>query len=534
MFRKICLLICLLSLYGNAQEHAWVYFVDKPNVTSALQNPSTILTQRALDRKTLHNTPVDVRDVPVDEGYIATVKSQAGITVKAKSKWFNCVHVLGSQTAIQSLENLAIVDSVYFADPNFNTSSRGVISHNSAKNQDKLETTVDFTYGNTSNQVTMLNVQVLHQNDYTGAGMQIAVLDAGFPNVNTISGLQRLRDNNDLLGGYDFVSRSTNFNNPSLNNHGTLVLSDMAGFVQDQFVGTAPDAGYYVFRTEDAASETPVEESYWVEAAERADSLGVDVINSSLGYTTFDNDNYSYSMADMDGNTTFITKGANIAVEKGILVVTSAGNSGNSSTFYKIGAPGDGDAFAIGAVNSSGNYAAFSSIGPSADGRVKPDVMAQGQASAVITQNDNLSYANGTSFSSPIMAGAIASFWQADPSRTNLEIMQLVRESASLYNNPTNQMGYGIPDFSQALTALGVEMVSENAIQLYPNPVHDVLRISTTNHSLVDVILYNVLGKQVLSAQQVYEVNVSQLEAGIYIAKVNLGGESLVQKIVKQ
>ncbi|GLB50947.1 S8 family serine peptidase [Neptunitalea lumnitzerae] len=537
MRNYLFVLIFLLGAYTTwAQEHAWVYFTDKPNASVALASPLSILTQDALDRKAAHNISIDVRDVPVDETYITTIKNQAGITVMAKSKWMNCVHVIGTQSDINALESLSIVDSVFFADNSLN--AKVAATAKDLEQTNKFDLMENFVYGNTDNQVTMLNVDVLHQNDYTGEGLVIAVLDAGFPNVNTLNGFQRLRDNNDLLGGYDFVLRSTDFNNPSLSQHGTMVLSDMAGYVQDMFVGTAPDASYYLFRTEDAPNETPVEESYWVEAAERADSLGVDIINSSLGYTTFDEVRYNHTMADMDGNTAFVTKGANIAVEKGILVVNSAGNSGNSSSFYSIGAPADGNVFTIGAVDANGNYASFSSIGPNANGTVKPDVMAKGAGSAIINYQDLLTTASGTSFSSPIMAGSVACLWQVAPSKTNLEIMQLVRESASLYNNPTDLMGYGIPDFSMAMNnLLAVNTVEADFnVYIYPNPVADKLYISNSRNSSFSIQIFNTLGKQVLAVTNTKEpfVDVSTLKRDIYIVKIQVGDLAKTIKLIKE
>ena len=329
----------------------------------------------------------------------------------------------------------------------------------------------DFVYGKSDTQVKQLRVDVLHRNNFTGDGILIAVLDSGFPNVDQMNAFVRLRSNNDLLGGYDFVLRSTDIYRANVNDHGTRVLSDMAGFVDGQFVGTAPDASYILFRTEDAATETPVEESYWVEAAERADSLGVDIINSSLGYSTYDDSRYNYSPAEMDGNTAFISKGANIATEKGILIVNSAGNSGDSN-WGIITAPADANVFGVGAVDANGNYATFSSRGPSSDGRIKPDGMALGERATVIGPDDRLVPNNGTSFASPIMAGAIASFWQAFPQKTNLEIMAMVRGSSSHYQNPNSQMGYGIPDFSLPLAVLGINEseLDETLWYLFPNP----------------------------------------------------------------
>ena len=386
----------------------------------------------------------------------------------------------------------------------------------------------------------MIGVDDLHQHvdSYTGTGMTVAVIDAGFTNVNTMNGFQRLRDANGILGGYDFVDRNTDVYAYTGNSHGTWVLSDMAGFIEDQFVGTAPDASYYLFRTENAATETPLEESLWIEAAERADSLGVDVINSSLGYTTFDNPNYNYTPAQMDGNTAYITKGANIAFEKGILVVNSAGNSGSSS-WGIVGAPADGaGVFSIGAVKADGTYASFSSRGSSAQPTQKPDVVAQGQASYVINTNDNITTLNGTSFSAPILAGGIVCLWQALPTKSNAEIMQLVRESASQYSTPDNFLGYGIPDLDLARTLSNNDFQNDTTtVKLYPNPVSNQLTIQLPLQiEEANVKLYDVLGKKVIDTKVNTinkTINTNPLSKGVYLIKVEAEGLSIAKKIIK-
>ena len=421
-----------------AQQDAWVYLKDKQNVEASIENPSTVLSQKAIDRKNAHGVVIDARDVPVNETYISELKSVIGITIMAKSKWFNAVHVRGSETDINNLVgSFSFVDYIQFADKSLNVTNK---SH--SKQQSKFtESLTNFNYGSAENQIQMLKGDQLHLSNYTGTGIVVAVVDAGFPNVNTMASFQRLRNANNILGTYDFVSRDSDVYTNTTSNHGTLVLSTMAGYVENKYVGTAPDASYYLFITEDGSSENPVEESYWVEAVERADSLGVDVINTSLGYTTYDNPNYSYTNADMNGNTTFITKGANIAFEKGMLLINSAGNSGNDS-WNIVGAPADAaGVFSIGAVDALGNYAYFSSSGSSIQPSHKPDVTAQGLASAVITENDIIATANGTSFSSPILAGAMVCLRQALPSLTNEQLMQLVRESSSLYNTPNYFLG---------------------------------------------------------------------------------------------
>lgn len=515
---KKVLLVLFLIISGalfSQEEHAWIYFRDKANVEAALSNPSTILSEKAIQRKNLRGTPIDERDVPVNEDYITSIKSQDGISVKAKSKWLNCVHVIGDFQSISNLSSLDFVSAIEFANDNINNRSQ----EQDQRVKNKLETNIDFEYGFAANQTEMLNTDFLHENDFTGEGFTIAVMDAGFPNVNTIGALNRLRANDKLLGGYDFPKRSENYNNPDLSNHGTLVLSNMAGFVENKYVGTAPDASYYLFITEIGPTETPVEETYWVEAAERADSLGVDVINTSLGYTLFDDPDYSYSPEDMDGQTTFISRGANIATEKGLLVVTSAGNRGDEDNFKIIGAPADANVLAVGAVTENREYAFFSSLGPSADGRVKPDVAAQGLEIVAIDEQNRLVKVSGTSFSGPIMAGSVTSFWQVNPSWTNLEVMQMVRESASFFSDPNPQLGYGIPNFAEAYSDFINETDTSDQFLIYPNPVQNVLRFNNKPNQTYNLRLFDTRGQMVLQKKNIQnEIDLSGFSRGIYIA----------------
>ncbi|MCB0446776.1 MAG: S8 family serine peptidase [Gelidibacter sp.] len=526
----------LSQIISFAQQDAWVYLTDKENVSTSLQNPLTILTQRAIDRKNAHGIAIDQRDVPVNESYISQLKTQTGITVMAKSKWMNAVHVRGTQEDISLLINLSFVNYIDFADRNVTDLSRPAIQN------DKFEvegTLVNYDYGTTQNQVEMIHVNDLHISNYTGEGMLIAVLDAGFPNVNTNGVFQRLRDNNDLLDGYDFVDRTSDVYAYTGNTHGAKVLSDMGGFIQDEFVGTAPDASYYLFRTEDGGSENPVEESYWVEAAERADSLGVDIINSSLGYNIYDNSNYSYTQAEMNGQTAFISKGANIASEKGILVVNSAGNSGNNA-WGIVTAPADASGvFTVAAVDMDGLYAPFSSQGSADQTSQKPDVAAQGVAAAVVDETNTIVYNSGTSFSSPIMAGAIACLWQALPNATAEEIKQYVRMSASQYNTPDYFLGYGIPNLQLALNiGLSIQEEEISKLVLYPNPVDSILyiKIPTQQDNATEVFIFDMLGKTVYT-KQVSESNLtidtSAFASGVYMVLFQTKKGKKTVKLIK-
>ncbi|HBK72162.1 MAG TPA: peptidase S8 [Flavobacteriaceae bacterium] len=519
-------LVCNLTF---SQEHAWVYFKDKPDEATFLANPLTMLTQKALDRRGKQNISLDSKDIPIAEMYETTIRNANGIQVKAKSKWLNALHILGSETDIKALSNLSFVKSVDFAANDLNAKSV-------LKKQHKFDIQTEFNYGGSFNQIEMLKGEVLHQKGFTGEGMTIAVMDGGFPGVNTLSAFQRMRDNNQIKGGYDYVQRNANFYTGF--SHGTSVLSTMAGFVDEKLVGTAPDADYYLFITEKGATETPLEESLWVEAAEKADSLGVDVINTSLGYNTFDDSRYNYTYADMNGKTTFITRGADIAFSRGMIVVNSAGNEGDKTWRY-ITAPGDGfNVLTIGAVYGNESIVAFSSFGPSADGRTKPDVLAKGGATTIINRTGNVTTGNGTSFSSPVICGVIACFWQANPTKTNAEIIKAIKESGHLYANPTSQEGYGIPDFEKAITTLTVDELFFDTFKVYPNPFQDKLQFYFANISdEIEVSIYDVLGRKVLIQQlnqQQSEINTEFLSQGIYLVQIKQDGNSKTFTVLKR
>ena len=389
----------------------------------------------------------------------------------------------------------------------------------------------------------MMNGDLLHQQGFTGTGKIIAVLDAGFPGVDTAQPFQRLLTTNAILGGYDFVNKSSIFYTGD--SHGTMVLSTMGGYKDGQLVGTAPDAQYYLYITEDNASpfpynENPVEESNWVEACEEADRVGTDVITSSLGYFAYDNPNYSHTYSDMTGNSAFASQGANIAFSRGMVIVASAGNDG-ATTEPHVGVPAEAlHVLAIGAVKSNRSYATFSSIGPSFDGRIKPDIMAQGQADYLSTPTGTITTASGTSFAGPIMAGMIATFWSAAPTLTNQQVVDFVRQSADRYNAPTTQYGYGIPNFQAALSSalLGVQQFANNKFILYPNPAGATVSISfPVGLENAEVSFYNTLGQIVFNrkiSNQQENLPVDFLSPGMYLYKINSGSYSESGKIIKK
>ncbi len=308
--KKIILFLFILSSWsGFSQEDAWVYFANKPNSATYLANPLTMLTQRSLDRRTAQNIPLAASDVPIHQPYIDQVTAAPGITVMAKSKWLNCLHVRGTQIDITALQSLPFVSQIKFANALLNLKTKNVVRQIKAVNK-QLSVQVNYNYGNSLNQVQMMKVDWLHQQGKIGTGKVIAILDAGFPGVDTAQPFQNLVTNNHILGGYDYVNKNTNFYTG--NDHGTMVLSTIGGFTDGQLVGSAPDAKFYLYITEDVASENPVEESNWVEAAEEADRVGVDIITTSLGYFAFDDTAYGHTYSDMTGDSAFASRGANI------------------------------------------------------------------------------------------------------------------------------------------------------------------------------------------------------------------------------
>ena len=541
--RKIIVFLFLVSsLIVFSQEDAWVYFKDKPDSATYLSNPLTMLTQRALDRRTNQGIALDILDVPVYQSYIDQVTGSTGITVKAKSKWLNCLHIRGTQANINALKLLSFVDSVEFADKSLNNSGNKITEKLKSNSINKtMQTAVTYNYGTSANQIQMLNGHLLHQSNYTGTGKIIAVLDSGFPNVNTAQPFQRLMTNNQILGGYNYVAKNSNFYMG--HSHGTSVLSLMGGYTEGQLIGTAPDAQYYLYITEDTASENPVEESNWVEAAEEADRVGVDIITSSLGYFAFDDTSYGHTYSDMTGDSAFASKGANIAFSKGIVVLASAGNEGGETEPH-VGVPAEAlNVIAVGAVDASENYALFSSIGPSFDGRVKPDVTAQGKNPYVYSGGTINNSGSGTSYSCPIVAGMVACLWQALPGKTAQQIKQLIIQSSDNFANPAvksrPEYGYGIPDFSLALSnGLSITDFSKIDFVVYPNPTFDSISFTLPNNSNVKTIaIYTVLGQKVLEkniSNQSPTVSLKSLNSGIYFYKMESNNFSKSGKIIKK
>ena len=520
----------------SAQELVFVEFKDKPQATVALNQPLSILTQDALDRRSKRGVNLDERDVPLEATYVQQVKQN--FPILGFSKWLNGVVVnANSEQDILSLSQLPFVKKVqtFVQNPDaVRTENKAPKFSASTKNQDRTKAQVSDEF------IRQLNLQVLHSQGFTGKNVKLAVIDAGFPYVNTMQAFANSRNNNRIKFTYDFVTKSANVYDLNSNDHGTMVLSNIAAKTSE-YTGTGYDADLYLFRTEDAPTETPLEMVYWVMAAEKADSLGVDVINSSLGYYEFDDPRYDYSHEDLDGKTTYITRGANIAAEKGMILVISAGNE-RSTNWGKISAPADAhNILTIGAVNLQGNIAYFSSYGPTADNRIKPDVVALGVSVPVYNYSwwgEEIERNNGTSFSSPITAGAVASLIQKYENFTVAQIIEAVQKAGNRYQNPNNDFGYGIPDFAKAMQYLdenlSTTVYANQNIEIYPNPTKDRLTVkSATSIDRLEILDMN--GRVVREYSKKNSISLQSLLKGVYFVKIYFSdGKEVTQKIIKE
>lgn len=549
-------LISIILFAQNNRETYIIKFKDKGQFpVYSVSNPSAYLSDRAIERRLMQEIPLDESDLPVNPDYINEIQN-TGAGVFYTSKWLNiAIAYVDNEQQLNSIRNLSYVNDVRHSKLIEVSEERQ--SFKQFFNREKYEkvdlskypayNNLGFNYGPSANQAQMLKIDQLHNQGYTGNGITIAVIDAGFNSANTMLVFDSLRAGNKILGTRDFVQPGNNVYNGDLSTHGTMVLSTMGGNMPGQIVGTAPHASYYLFRTEDAVDEYLMEEYYWVQAAEYADSLGVDVLNTSLGYTTFENPLESHTYADMDGNTTPITIGADIAAKKGMLVINSAGNEGNNPWKY-ISAPADGDSvMAVGAVDPQGQYAYFSSVGPTADGRIKPDIAAQGYDAIVAYVPSGIGMASGTSFSSPIMTGAAACLWQANPTYTNMEIYNAIRQSGNKSSNPDNLTGWGIPDFVVANSLLVGnigEAIADNTIKSYPNPFSDFIisEFYTHANAQTEVRLINSMGmviktnKPATISQGINRIkfeDLGLLPNGIYFIQISDGSRSFTRKVVK-
>jgi subtilisin family serine protease len=387
----------------------------------------------------------------------------------------------------------------------------------------------------------MLNGKVVHNSGYNGEGILIAVLDGGFVNADNISSLEALRNRHGIKGTYDFIRKNKFVFD--YHSHGTAVLSILGGSIPGSIEGTAQGADYLLLRTEDTGSEFPVEEDYWAAGAEYADSLGADIISSSLGYFTFDDPGLDYKFSDMDGNSTFVTRAADIAASKGILVVSSAGNERNK-TWIRIIAPSDGDSvLAVGAVDGNRIISSFSSAGPSYDRQVKPDVTSMGVSVPVQVQQSIVERSGGTSFSCPLISGMCACIMQAVPRATNSDIIASLHAAADRYLSPDSLYGYGIPDVARVIGLLQEKYLfkPENGSVVSPNPFTDELKITfRENPERLKIEIYDIRGRLIMKKNYADYVSRSlilnefgNLTGGIYFIRLFTSGGNFTHKVIK-
>jgi len=459
----------------KGQGYYWVAFTDKNNTEFTFTNPQAYLSDRSVERRIKQNIAIDSLDLPVNSIYIDSVLSVGANSIHS-SKWLNGVTVYSELEDFESrVRKFTFVKEVQFTKPKKHVkSSLNKFIELSLTDKEPVDSSF---YGSSVFQTGLLNGQYLHNRGFNGEGMQIAVLDAGFLNVDEYFAFDSLWANNQILGVKDFVNPDSDIFETHY--HGMSVLSCMGGNVPGELIGTARKAQYWLLRSEDDNSEYLIEEDNWVVAAEFADSIGVDIINSSLGYYEFDDPAMNHTYTDMDGNTTRVTKAANIAVSKGIVVFSSAGNEGNDPWKYII-APSDGDkVIGVGATNALGVAAPFTSFGPASDGEIKPNASALGWGTYLQQSHGGLGFSNGTSFSSPVLAGMAACLWQANPFATAFEVKQAIEQSAHLYHTPDSLLGYGIPDMKLADQILestnDFPWAKDKSWMAYPNPLKEYI-----------------------------------------------------------
>ena len=462
--KKILILIFLFANHPTIFAQYSRYIIklkDKAGNPFTVSNPAQFLTQRSIRRRTRYTIPIEESDLPVTPRYIDSIRLAGNVTVLNVSKWLNQVSILTTDAAAITKINsfpFVVASAPVAARPQglstpVNKQPDGPnnpVPSTLARPQNPIDI---YSYGIAYPQTHLHNTEFLHNLGFSGQGMQVAIMDAGFYRYKSLPAFDSIRNNKQILGTWDFVAGEASVDEDNL--HGTACFSAIAANQPGSFVGTSPKSGYYLYRTEDVPSEYPIEEQNWAAAAERADSLGADVFSVSLGYNTFDNSSFNYTYQNMDGNTTTIAKAADLAARKGVLVVVAAGNTGNSAWKY-ITTPADADSvLTVGAVNAARQIAGFSAYGPSADGQVKPDVAAVGQSAVVTDANSGTPvYGNGTSFACPIMAGIATCLWQAFPEINNMAVIDALRKSSDRANAPDDRTGYGIPDAKKAFVSL--------------------------------------------------------------------------------
>ncbi len=535
---SLLLLLFMASLFAEAQIATniyWVQFTDKNDSPYSIDNPEAYLSPRALQRRANLGITVDEYDIPVNPQYLQAV-ADCGAQLLNPSKWLNGVSVYVTDLAvIEAINALDFVQVVRNCPNDLKAQEQKErwLANEMKPSAESNRGTRGY-YGGAEAQVKQLNVDILHEMGFDGTGVIVAVLDGGFQGTEETSCFDNMREEGRLLGTRDFVYGSPSVYTQST--HGTSCLSTMAAYDPNNMVGTAPKASYYLIHTEDGDSENIIEEYNWVSGAEYADSLGVDVCSTSLGYIGFDMSQWDHPFEHFDGQTAPMSIGAEIAASRGMICMNAAGNEGGGTC--TLGIPADAEHIVtVGAVDANGHRASFSSVGPTYDGRIKPDVMAMGEGTYVASgYGDWWPYynGNGTSFATPVLAGAVACLRQARPYSSVQEICDVIRSSSDHTDNPDNQYGYGIPDFSLALELLNVEdpigSTPAHIITVYPNPSNGDAHVVLNDAHKAELTVFDVMGHKLYSYSfnglnhTSFERYLNTLNEGIYF--INAVSES--------
>jgi serine protease AprX len=529
-----------ILFYGQRGANYWVQFTDKNNTPYSKNKPEEFLSLRSIERRIKNNAAVTDEDLPVNKSYIDSIQ-HIGVRVLYSSKWFNSVTIeTNDEPLIEKVKKLSFVQNIEKTADTRATKSAVISDKNDFIISENMATTDTQYYGQSFNQINIENGIFLHEKGYRGKGVLIAIMDVGFLEADLYSSLDSVREKGNIVTTRDFVNPADDIYRTHY--HGSAVFAIIAANIPGIIVGTAPDASFLLCRTEDTGSEYPVEEDNWIAAAELADSIGADVINTSLGYNVFSNPLYNHSYKNMDGSSIRISIAARIASSKGIMVVVSAGNDGNKSWHY-IGAPADAmNILTIGAVDKNGILSSFSSRGPSFDGRIKPDITAMGKDGFSEIRLGTFDYASGTSFSAPVISGLSACLIQAYPKARVNDIMNAIRQSASQFFSPDNDYGYGIPDFKSAYQFLeNKEDTVTHKNFIFPNPFcnYFVVNLPFAADESVTLECYSISGEKVFTEKLnsnnllVFSSQSNALSQGIYIFKCSTKSKTWITKAIK-
>lgn len=502
-----------------AQQDYLVFFTDKDPTPFSIQDPEAFLSTKSIQRRVNHAIDISTEDLPVAKIYVDSILN-SGLQVEYCSKWFNACLVHSDAAIMESIKTYSFVASIDSLDKK---GSWGVTTTLASSMLD---------YGSSYDQLNLHGIIDMHEEGLTGKGITIAVLDAGFPGVDQVEAFSHIIHENRLKGTFDFPDKEADVFDD--NDHGTSVLSTMAAYQPGELIGASYEADFILLKTEDVAFESRKEEFYWLLGAEYADSAGADILSSSLGYSYFDKPSEDYTYQDLNGKTALITYAAEKAFSKGMLVVNSAGNEGQTSWYY-INAPADAEhVLAVGGTDRFGSYYEVSSKGPSSDGRIKPDVLSVGRATVTIDGGGNLRTSNGTSFAAPIISGFAANCWQKYPELKNDELLQLIKISGDNYTIPDNKKGYGIPSFQKVQEIK--EGTGKAKIQITGNPVKDEIKFVGPEKEDIRVELFDVFGRLLRTSYVRGSglIEVSGLSTGSYIVIFKSNSEVFRFVVVKE